>query len=62
MLKALLDESKIILPDDIVDAIIDKTFADADANCDGKIDPDEWREFVARNPTVLRNMTIPYLK
>lgn len=62
MILALLEESDLILSNDLVKAIIDKTFQEADSNTDGKIDVEEWEVFVARNPSVLRNMTIPYLK
>ncbi|XP_058100443.1 calcineurin B-like protein 7 [Magnolia sinica] len=62
MLKALLNESDISLSDDIVEAIVNKAFAEADTKGDGKIDEDEWKEFVAQNPSLMRNMTIPYLK
>ncbi|KAK4746055.1 hypothetical protein SAY87_012367 [Trapa incisa] len=59
---ALLKESDLALPGEIVDAIIDRTFEDADQKRDGKIDIEEWKQFVVRYPLVLRNMTIPYLK
>ncbi|GLT78080.1 hypothetical protein SLA2020_496260 [Shorea laevis] len=62
MIWALLDESDSILPDDTVEAIIYKTFEAADSKRDGKIDLEEWKEFVAHNPSLIKNMTVPYLK
>ncbi|KAG9144481.1 hypothetical protein Leryth_014525 [Lithospermum erythrorhizon] len=62
MILAFLDESDLILNDDIVQEIIDKTFEQADKNGDGIIDPEEWKDFTAQNPSILTNMTIPYLR
>ncbi|XP_020994100.2 calcineurin B-like protein 7 isoform X1 [Arachis duranensis] len=62
MIVALLSESQLVFSDDIIQLIIDKAFQEADLKGDGKIDPDEWQQFVARNPSLLRNMTIPHLK
>ncbi|PUZ65036.1 hypothetical protein GQ55_3G190900 [Panicum hallii var. hallii] len=59
---ALLDESDLCLSDSTVEAIVDNTFSQADSNGDGKIDPEEWEEFVKKNPAALRNMSLPYLQ
>ncbi|XP_024441941.1 calcineurin B-like protein 7 isoform X8 [Populus trichocarpa] len=62
MVVALLQESNLELSDDVVQTIVDKTFSDADSKGDGKIDPEEWKEFVSKNPSIIKNMTLPYLK
>jgi serine/threonine-protein phosphatase 2B regulatory subunit len=31
-------------------------------NGDEKIDPDEWKAFAIKNPALLKNMSLPYLK
>uniref|UniRef100_A0A9I9CN78 Calcineurin B-like protein n=1 Tax=Cucumis melo TaxID=3656 RepID=A0A9I9CN78_CUCME len=61
MVLALLSESDLVLPDDVVKMIVDKTFDEADAKGDGKIDEEEWKAYVAQNPSLLKHMTIPYL-
>ncbi|KAK6919976.1 EF-hand domain [Dillenia turbinata] len=61
MVLACLNESELHLPEDIVESIVDKTFHETDAKGEGKIDKAEWKEYVQKNPSLLRNTTLPYL-
>ncbi|AES94357.1 calcineurin B-like protein [Medicago truncatula] len=62
MIDALLCEFEIKLSDDMIETIIQKTLLDADPNQDGKIDKFEWKNFVSQNPSLLKIMTLPYLR
>ncbi|GAU34469.1 hypothetical protein TSUD_06800 [Trifolium subterraneum] len=62
MVIAILMESDMNLSDDLLEAIVDKTIADVDQDNDGKISKEDWKAFASKNPSLLKNMTLPYLK
>ncbi|CAN0889681.1 Calcineurin B-like protein 4 [Linum grandiflorum] len=56
------EESGLIYPSQgKVSCMVVQTFDDADSKADGKIDQEEWEDYVEKNPSLLKNMTLPYL-
>ncbi|PON69002.1 Parvalbumin [Trema orientale] len=62
MVLALFNESDMNVADDVIESIVEKTMTEADLKGDGRIDQDEWKEFVEKHPSLIKNMTLPYLK
>jgi serine/threonine-protein phosphatase 2B regulatory subunit len=62
MLDALLCESTMDLTEDIIETILDMTFAEAQTKIEGRIDQEEWEKLVMLHPSLLQNMTLHCLK
>ncbi|XP_021754371.1 calcineurin B-like protein 7 isoform X2 [Chenopodium quinoa] len=62
MLLAIFEELDVKPSDNLVETILKKTFLEVDLKKDGKIDQEEWREYMARNPLLMKKMTLPCLK
>ncbi|XP_040366042.1 calcineurin B-like protein 1 [Rosa chinensis] len=50
MVLPLLRESELALTNDVIESIVDKTMMEAALKGDGKIDQEEWKEYVAKHP------------
>nr|AFK33356.1 unknown [Lotus japonicus] len=62
MVLAILTESDVTVPDDDVESIVEKSMKEVDTKGDGKIDEEEWKLYATKNPSLLKIMTLPYLK
>ncbi|KAL6549843.1 hypothetical protein OROMI_020331 [Orobanche minor] len=62
MVVATLSESALSVSEDDIEAIVNKTLQEADLNGDGRIDIEEWKELVAKYPSLVKNMTLPHLR
>lgn len=58
----LKDNPAIDLDDAHLNALIDRTFKEADLAGDGHISPEEWQILVHKHPNMINYMTLPVLK
>ncbi|WJX38062.1 hypothetical protein P8452_25758 [Trifolium repens] len=61
MVLATLTKSDVIVPSDIVESIVEETIKEVELKGDGKIDMEEGKKYVAKTPSLLKIMTLPYL-
>ncbi|EPS66991.1 hypothetical protein M569_07786, partial [Genlisea aurea] len=62
MILATLSETGSSLSDEQLDAILDRTLEEGELKEEGKMDIQEWEQMVSKCPSLIHNMTIPYLR
>ncbi|GBG32019.1 Calcineurin B-like protein 1 [Hondaea fermentalgiana] len=62
MLKTSLGENGVVLTPTQLELIIRATFEEADVNRDGFIDFEEYKALVAKQPSILSNMTLDFAR
>ncbi len=61
LVAVMADNPDIHLDDAALDRIVADTIAEVDLVGDGRINPEEWKTLVQRNPTIISFMTLPVL-